>query len=149
MGQGIDARLRKFCRRPPRLGQYGNCARGTIFYCAYGQYLSDPSFGNPIGCHGRPAEKEQQPGQPVLSVNQLLRNFNLVCLWRRMLLSCLLELLVQFPGPGILLLLVLLDTLLYALCNQFRLFLGLPRPLCASGNPQGLVLARIRVLEFS
>ena len=55
----------------------------------------------------------------------------------------LLDALVQFPGPGALLLPVLFDTLLNTPGNQPCLFLCLPGTLRAAGNPHGLVMSRL------
>jgi len=79
----------------------------------------------------------------VLSVNDPLLNFTLACLYLSELLIDLLQLSIQFPGLGALLLLVLPDSLSNALCDPSGLFLGLSGALRATGNAHGFFLIRV------
>lgn len=71
----------------------------------------------PVGSHAQPCENEQYPGQPVLLMDYPLLNLDLRFIGLRDFMIGLLELFVEFSGPGVLLLFVLLNTLLYPLSN--------------------------------
>lgn len=89
-----------------------------------------------INIHTQPGECQQQPGQPVLTVDYPIFSLNLS---HRVgfTLNCL-EPLVQLARFGFLLFLVQIYPFLDTLSNQTGLLLGLPRPLAAPGYLQCL-----------